>query len=309
MVIQIQFQNLPSANNEILKAFNSQSAARALEAYQPLSIKDRKREKLRALQLLKQTSHSTTLADISIGSDTLALALARAEGATLQAMLNLLSAKMIEQNKYMAYAQAKAEQERREAEEKARQELLNIVAKQEEESKQQEAEEQDSFLAASEEQRRDYVQELLVTATDYLNQLRAEISKAYARVLDAISLEHIQDYIDESIKTLRKIVVETPVDLINEHVLEPLREMPIKVKKFIDIKIKSAMTQDLKTTFSADEIKSILSRSMQTKANAAKLNRTINTMDQSLRIHNAKQAQKQVAVSARRDMKLALHNV
>lgn|GEM_PF-2628809 len=309
MVIQIQFQNLPSANNEILKAFNSHNAARALEAYQPLSIKDRKREKLRALQLLKQTSHSSTLADISLGADTLALALARAEGATLQAMLNLLSAKMIEQNKYMAYAQAKAEQERREAEAKAREEIIAAQAVESEQEDAQEEEPQDIFVTATEEQKRDYIQELLVTATDYLNQLRAQISKSYARVLDAVSLEHIQNYIDESIKTLRKLVIETPIDFANEHIIEPLREMPIKVKKFIDIKIKSALDQDLKTTFSAEEIKSILSRSALAKANAAKLNRTINTMDQSLRIHNAKQAQKQVANSARRDMKLALHNV
>ncbi len=307
MVIQIQFQNLPSANNEILKAFNSQNAAKALEAYQPLSIKDRKREKLRALQLLKQTSYSPTLADISLGSDTLALALARAEGATLQAMLNLLSAKMIEQNKYMAYAQAKAEQERREAEEKARQAI--VAATQQEEQDSQEEEQAEALITALEEQRRDYIQEIVVTATDYLNQLRAEITKAYDRVIDAISLEHIQDYIEQSIKTIRKFAYEIPLDNFNEHILEPLREMPIKVKKFIDIKIKSALEQDIKTTFSADEIKSILTRSMQTKANAAKLNRTITTMDESLRAYSAKQAQQQVAQRARKDMKLALHNV
>jgi hypothetical protein len=307
VVIQIQFQNLPSANNEILKAFNSQNAAKALEAYQPLSIKERKREKLRALQLLKQTSYSATLADISLGSDTLALALARAEGATLQAMLNLLSAKMIEQNKYMAYAQAKAEQERREAEEKAKLEVAAIA--QEEQDQQKEDEQAEQLVAELEKQRRDYVQELLVTATDYLNQLRAEVNKVYARVLDAVSLEHIQEYIEHSIKTIRKYVYEMPLENFNEHVLEPLREMPIKVKKFIDIKIKSALEQDIKTTFSADEIKAILNRSMQNRSRSIKLEKTISTMDQSLRAYNAKQAQQQVAQTARKDLKLALHNV
>ncbi len=307
MVIQIQFQNLPSANNEILKAFNSQNAAKALEAYQPLSIKERKREKLRALQLLKQTSYSTTLADISLGSDTLALALARAEGATLQAMLNLLSAKMIEQNKYMAYAQAKAEQERREAEEKAKLEVATIA--EEEQDQQDEDQQAEELIAEIEKQRRDYIQELVVTATDYLNQLRAEINKVYARVLDAVSLEHIQEYIEHSIKTIRKHAYEIPLENFNEHVLEPLREMPIKVKKFIDIKIKSALEQDIKTTFSANEIKAILNRSMQNRSRSVKLEKAISTMDLNLRAYNAKQAQQQVAQTARKDLKLALHNV
>ncbi len=309
MVINIQFQNLPSANNEILKAFNSQNAAKALEAYQPLSIKDRKREKLRALQLLKQTSHSTTLAEISLGSDTLALALARAEGATLQAMLNLLSAKMIEQNKYMAYAQAKAEQERREAEEKARAQVAALTFEQEE-SRDQDEDSQDSEEESLEtKQRKDYIRELVINATDYLNQLKAEINKVYSRVLDAVSLEHIQEYIEYSIKTIRKYSYEIPLKNLNEHVLEPLRDMPVKVKKFIDIKIKSALQRDLKTTFSADEIKAILSRSMQSRANSAKLNRTVSSMDEKLRVYNSKQAAKQKANISPQDMKIALHNV
>ena len=109
MVISVQFQNLGQANTEILKAFNSANSAKALEAYQPLDAKRRKLEKLRALQILKQSSESETLADIALTTDTLTVALQKAEGATLQAMLNLLSAKMIEQNKYIYTSKSQAQ--------------------------------------------------------------------------------------------------------------------------------------------------------------------------------------------------------
>ena len=98
-MINLQFQNLNQANSEILKAFNSANSAKALEAYQPLSTKERKLQKLKALQILKQSSDSANLQEISLDTGSLSIALTKADGATLQAMLNLLSAKMIEQNK------------------------------------------------------------------------------------------------------------------------------------------------------------------------------------------------------------------
>ena len=101
MAITVRFQNLSHANHEILKTFNSSTAEKALEAYQPLTEKERKLRKLRALQILKESSNSNSLGEISLDNGSLSLALKNAEGATLQAMLNLLSAKMIEQNKIL----------------------------------------------------------------------------------------------------------------------------------------------------------------------------------------------------------------
>lgn len=311
VAINIQFQNLPGANNEILKAFNSQNAAKALESYQPLSIKERKREKLKALQILKQSSHSQSLGDINLSSDTLALSLARAEGATLQAMLNLLSAKMIEQNKHLALDKA-------EPKEKIIQkvEIKPLQDKDQEDSdKKQEKQKEEEKKAAKLSKKSNYLDEVIENATDYLTQLKKQVVKAYGKVLDAISLDQIKEYIDESIRVIHKYAIENPAQIIDEKIIQPLQEFPTQVKKFIDIKIKSAIEEDIKTTFSADEIRSILSRSMKGSLKTDSLRRSVISMDRNLKTYNANRAEDNKLKSPRRrpakalNKKLALHNV
>ena len=59
-----------------------------------------------------------SLSDISLDDSSLAAALKNADGATLQAMLNLLSAKMIEQNKLLVSKKTEEVKEKQEEERK-----------------------------------------------------------------------------------------------------------------------------------------------------------------------------------------------
>lgn len=293
MVISVQFQNLGQANSEILKAFNSATSAKALEAYQPLSTKERKREKLKALQILKETSDSQTLADISLPTDSLAIALQKAEGATLQAMLNLLSAKMIEQNKYTYFDQEKQIDLKKKVQDK-----LNEYKEESKDQSQEQAQED----AKSEKQ--SAVDKLVAAAATYFKELQEAIIERYSKALSLVSLENLRKVLDESVKVIVRYAYEVPIESFKEYVLEPISEFGDKVTEYIDDGLKNGFTSKSKKTFNHKEIRSMLQQTLATEREE-KLESSVLMLDRSLRtraqMHIAKQK------FTKDEIKLALH--
>ena len=289
-MINVQLNNLAQANSEILKAFNSASSAKALEAYQPLSAKQRKLEKLRALQVLKQSSGSDTLADINLNTDSLAIALQDAEGATLQAMLNLLSAKMIEQNKYTYF-----EKEEQAAVKQRVQEKLDSY--QEEAQDQQQEEETEE-----QEDEQNAIDKMLSAADDYFKQVRDDIFEQYSKFLSAISLKNLRKAFADGLKLLHRYIYEVPMQSFQESIIDPINDFSKKVKSILDegINFKSKS----KKTFNPKEIKFLLQDSVETKER--KLEQSVDALNRSLR------ARAKIHMARRKfnkdQVKLALHS-
>ena len=320
MAINLTFQNLNAANSEILKAFNSETAAKALEAYQPLEIKERKRQKLKALQILKTNSNSVSLADINLNTDSLALALKEAEGATLQAMLNLLSSKMIEQNKYRVYSEEQQSKlknnikEKIESKEQGESKDQGSKKDQEESSKEDPKPEDFAVIDKIQAQIEAYYQKLI----KYFQELRDRTIKFYEDLLDALSLERLKTSFETSLKKVNKYVYELPVEFLIKNLIEPASEVPANVKKYFDKLINEAI-KETQTTFSAEDIRSVLNQALnsgfeETKDEELelKLSSSINSLDRSLMEYNKKSRRKELGKSgytiAKDDMKYVIHH-
>lgn len=252
MALSIQFQNLNRANSEILKAFNSQNAAKALEAYQPLNAKERSRSKLKALQLLKQESSSVTLADINLNESALAASLQKADGATLQAMLNLLSAHMIEQNKNNILQFIDKEEERRKQKEKKQDKDQEQGKKQKQEKPKKKQKETKTH------------EDLIKAVEEYLQKAKARLIDLYDGILDAMSIENIKKFFEDSIHNFKKYLYEMPVEFLDKNVITPIYDFPEELKKQIDVAIDKLTKRNQKRTFTAKEIRSILRSSIDT---------------------------------------------
>ena len=296
MAINIQFQNISQANSEILKAFNSANSARALEAYQPLDAKERKLEKLRALQILKQSSNSPTLADISLTTTTLSTALQNAEGATLQALLNLLSAKMIEQNKYTYFN----EEDRKKLRAKVQQKLDQHQEKNQE-NPDQEQKDEDSAI-----------DKLAKAAQSYFEDIYNDLIEKYKKVLSAVSLENLRKAFAESLKTILRLAYETPIEAFREFVIEPIEDFRASLKTKLDeLSLQGLQKSKSKKSFSAGEIKSMLQKSIVSskalkETDETKLLSAISTMDTALKMQKSiTQARKKFG--SKTELKLALH--
>ena len=296
MAINIQFQNISQANSEILKAFNSANSARALEAYQPLDAKERKLEKLRALQILKQSSNSPTLADISLTTTTLSTALQNAEGATLQALLNLLSAKMIEQNKYTYFN----EEDRKKLRTKIQQKLDQHQEKNQE-NPDQEQKDEDSAI-----------DKLAKAAQSYFEDIYNDLIEKYKKVLSAVSLENLRKAFAESLKTILRLAYETPIEAFREFVIEPIEDFRASLKTKLDeLSLQGLQKSKSKKSFSAGEIKSMLQKSIVSskalkETDETKLLSAISTMDTALKMQKSiTQARKKFG--SKTELKLALH--
>ncbi|MEY3369870.1 MAG: hypothetical protein RLZZ361_540 [Cyanobacteriota bacterium] len=297
MVINIQFQNISQANSEILKAFNSANSARALEAYQPLDAKERKLEKLRALQILKQSSNSPTLADISLTTTTLSTALQNAEGATLQALLNLLSAKMIEQNKYTYFN----EEDRKKLRAKVQQKLDQHQEKNQENPDQKQDQDEDSAI-----------DKLAKAAQSYFEDIYNDLIEKYKKVLSAVSLENLRKAFAESLKTILRLAYETPIEAFREFVIEPIEDFRASLKTKLDeLSLQGLQKSKSKKSFSAGEIKSMLQKSIVSskalkETDETKLLSAISTMDTALKMQKSiTQARKKFG--SKTELKLALH--
>lgn len=290
MAINIQFQNLAAANSEILKAFNSAQSAKALEAYQPLSPKERKLQKLRALQTLKQASESSSLGDISLSTDSLAIALTKAEGATLQAMLNLLSAKMIEQNKYSFLAQ----EDREKIKEQVQQKL--------DQHKDEKQDDQNKKQDQKEEEETDLLGDLVESALEYFSKLQDSILEQYKQTLSAVSIENIQKLFKEALNLVHKYAYEVPIESFNEYVINPLNDFAENVKRSIDEGLNFGNSN--KKSFSHKEIRSMLQESLDLH-NTTKLRKSIENMSKTGEARkNIHEAKRKIAL---KDLRLALH--
>lgn len=251
MALNIQFQNLNQANGELLKAFNSAVASKALEAYQPLDAKERAKEKLRALQTLKQESASRTLADINLNKESLASALNKTDGPTLQAMLNLLSAKMIEQHKNTFFEVAEN----------------NAVTKvsYEEEQNEQEQEEQHEEEEQDEAQK-NFTDQIVDAAEEYLKIIRDKFVKLYSGVLDTLSLQKLRKLFNDNItqltKAIKKYAYDLPIEVLDEYLISPVYNLPTNLKKQVEENISKITNKNKKKTFTATEIKEILNSSI-----------------------------------------------
>ena len=291
MTINVNFQNLAIANSEVLKAFNSANAAKALEAYQPLDIKQRKLEKLRALQILKQSSSSPTLADITLSADSLSIALGKAEGATLQAMLNLLSAKMIEQNKYTVFSEDKQAA--------IKQRIIDKVeALQHEKNKDE----------GNQEKRKQKSENLVLAIKEHFSRLKEQTFKAYSYMLDVFSLKKLQAVFDEGVELFTKYV--------NDNFIDPVLELPQKIKNYVDNGIRGILdnTQGL-SLFTAEDIRAMLNKpftveAVKADAKQAKLESAVAQMDRGLRIYKQKTSEFKEKMSfSKDDVRLVLHNM
>lgn len=255
MSININFQNLPTANTKILEKFNSEQAAKALEAYQPLNNKKRKSEKLKALQILKTNSGSSSLDNIQLNETSLSSALSQAEGATLQAMLNLLSANMIEQNKNMFYRVTEAvgseqeEQNKKKKEQKQKQEQSN---QRREEKKKENKVDNDIELDPQQQ-----IKRLVDSVKEYLLKAQEAIIHAYEDVVDALSLKKLRSMFDENIKSFSQYMTETPMEFIDQNIINPIYEFPQTIKDFIEESLESARGDD-RQSFDAEEIRRVL---------------------------------------------------
>jgi hypothetical protein len=291
VTINVNFQNLAIANSEVLKAFNSANAAKALEAYQPLDIKQRKLEKLRALQILKQSSSSPTLADITLSADSLSIALGKAEGATLQAMLNLLSAKMIEQNKYTVFSEDKQAA--------IKQRIIDKVeALQHEKNKDE----------GNQEKRKQKSENLVLAIKEHFSRLKEQTFKAYSYMLDVFSLKKLQAVFDEGVELFTKYV--------NDNFIDPVLELPQKIKNYVDNGIRGILdnTQGL-SLFTAEDIRAMLNKpftveAVKADAKQAKLESAVAQMDRGLRIYKQKTSEFKEKMSfSKDDVRLVLHNM
>ncbi len=301
MAINIQFQNISQANSEILKAFNSTNSAKALEAYQPLDSKERKLEKLRALQILKQSSNSASLADISLSTTTLSIALQNAEGATLQAMLNLLSAKMVEQNKYTYYDEEDRKKLRAKVQQKLDQHQEKNQENPDQNSKQKPDEDEDSAI-----------EKLAKAAQSYFEEIYNDLIEKYKKVLTAVSLENLRKAFFESLKTIARLAYETPIEAFREFVIEPIEDFRANLKTKLDeLSIQGLQKSKSKKSFSAGEIKSMLQKSIVSskalkETDETKLLSAISTMDTALKMQKSiTQARKKFG--SKTELKLALH--
>jgi hypothetical protein len=314
VAINVTFSNISQANSEILKAFNSNTSAKALEAYQPLTSKQRKLEKLRALQILKKSSDSATLADISLETDSLAVALKNAEGATLQAMLNLLSAKMIEQNKYIYSSKNQAE----DIKAKVKQKLEERQEQQQGNKKQQEQEQQEPEENA--------IDKLVNAVVTYFEEIRDDFIEKYKKFLDAVSLENLQKAFKEGVDLVRRYTLEAPVELFNEYVVEPINDFRENLQKLIENSLQTKVKTVSSKTFSANDIKSMLNKSFVQKPSVAqrktvvqkarhgfavdnaKLESSIDTMSNSLILKKKIKSRKHLKVYSADELRLALHS-
>lgn len=274
MAINVNFQNLAQANIEILKAFNSANSAKALEAYQPLSTKERKLQKLRALQILKQSSDSETLADISLNTDSLAIALTKADGATLQAMLNLLSAKMIEQNKYSFYEDEKREDIKKKVQEKLNQ---HQEKKQDQEPKKDKKEEE----KLSKEDKEKSIEKLINAAKAYFQDFQKELTEIYSEFIDNFSQENLKKVFDDGVKLITRYAYEVPIESFKEFVLEPIQEFRANVRKQLDEIAKGGLKAKTSQSFSHKEIRSMLKRTLD-KNQGDKLQKSISEMNKTM---------------------------
>lgn len=274
--MKIQFQNLSQANSEILKAFNSQVAGKALEAYQPLDARRRSSEKLKALQILKQKSDSTSIADIYIDTDALSKSLTQADGATLQAMLNLLSSKMIEQNKNTVFEFIDKEEEKAKEEEK-----------QEQESSQEQAKEEES-------DNKNLVDDFVLAIEEYFRNAKERILKLYEGVLDAFSMDRIRGLFDDALVSLKKYMYEVPVDFLDKQIITPIYDLPNNLKNYVEQNIERFTRKKEKKTFTAQEIREILGTSIDTVRAEFNdiLDRSIKNLDDNFdsKIDNAQEA-------------------
>jgi hypothetical protein len=320
VVINLNFQNLNAANSEILKAFNSETAAKALEAYQPLELKERKRQKLKALQILKQSSNSPTLADINLNTDSLAIALQEAEGPTLQAMLNLLSSKMIEQNKYRVYSEDQQSRLKNSIKEK-------IESGEQEESEEQESQDQEENPKDRDSQPEDFaildklqtqIEAYYKKILDYFQELKDRTIKLYESMLDAVSLEKLKEALEGRLKQVNKYLYELPVEFLTRNLVEPVSEVPTKVREYMDKLIKDALRES-QTSFSAEDIRAVLNQALNGELErksqedlSSKLSNSVNSLDKSLIEYNKKLRMKEFARSdyniAKDDIRFALHH-
>lgn len=316
MAINVTFSNISQANSEILKAFNSNTSAKALEAYQPLTSKQRKLEKLRALQILKKSSDSATLADISLETDSLAVALKNAEGATLQAMLNLLSAKMIEQNKYIYSSKTQAEDIKAKVKQKLeeRQEQQQQQGKNNQDEKKQQDPEENA------------IDKLVNAVVTYFEEIRDDFIEKYKKFLDAVSLENLQKAFKDGVDLVRRYTLEAPVELFNEYVVEPINDFRENLQKLIENSLQTKVKTVSSKTFSANDIKSMLNKSFVQKPNLAqrktvvqkaklglavdnaKLESSIDTMSNSLILKKKIKSRKHLKVYSADELRLALHS-
>lgn len=296
MAINVQFQNLQQANSEILKAFNSANSAKALEAYQPLTAKERKLEKLRALQALKQSSESGSLADISLTTSSLSVALQNAEGATLQAMLNLLSAKMIEQNKY-SYINTDEEEQ------------IDIKKKVQEKLKEHKEEKKDQGSKKKEEAKKEKeedsaVDKLVNAAVTYFKEMRDSIIERYSKILDAVSLKNIQKALNEGLKFITHYTYEVPMESFTEYVVDPLKEFRANLSNRIDDIVKNGIRTKRSKSFSQTEIRSMLQKSFN-RTQDKKLKNSVDQLESSMLLRKKVKSKKMLSG---RDLKLALHS-
>jgi hypothetical protein len=309
MAITVRFQNLSHANHEILKTFNSSTAEKALEAYQPLTEKERKLRKLRALQILKESSNSNSLGEISLDNGSLSLALKNAEGATLQAMLNLLSAKMIEQNKILVNQKAqeikdkdeekrkaKLEAERRAWEESQRELLGN------EEEEEEEAEAEKSL-----------VETIIEDIVGKFEDLKKFTLKTYQNTLDFFTLKRLKQFYDDGIEMIKDFLYRQPREYFETEVIKPIREIPSRIQNYIEnniresidrykrMKIPTSLSFISPATFSNKDLKFILEKSTINKITESKPKTTLgNKIDKTLvnQIQTRKFANKKEALAS-----------
>jgi hypothetical protein len=277
MAITVRFQNLSHANHEILKTFNSSTAEKALEAYQPLTEKERKLRKLRALQILKESSNSDSLGEISLDNSSLSLALKNAEGATLQAMLNLLSAKMIEQNKILVNQKAqeikdKDEEERKaklEAEKRAWEESQRELLGNEDEQEEAEAE-------------KSLVETIIEDIVGKFEDLKKFTLKTYQNTLDFFTLKRLKQFYDDAIDMIKDFLYRQPREYFETEVIKPIREIPSRIQNYIETNIKESIDRYKRmripttlsfispATFSNKDLKFILEKSTINKITESK---------------------------------------
>ena len=277
MAITVRFQNLSHANHEILKTFNSSTAEKALEAYQPLTEKERKLRKLRALQILKESSNSNSLGEISLDNGSLSLALKNAEGATLQAMLNLLSAKMIEQNKILVNQKAqeikdKDEEERKaklEAERRAWEESQRELLGNEEEQEEAEAE-------------KSLVETIIEDIVGKFEDLKKFTLKTYQNTLDFFTLKRLKQFYDDAIDMIKDFLYRQPREYFETEIIKPIREIPSRIQSYIENNIKESIDRYKRmripttlsfispATFSNKDLKFILEKSTINKITESK---------------------------------------
>lgn len=233
MAINVRFQNLSYANHEILKTFNSASAEKALEAYQPLTEKQRKLRKLRALQLLKKSSDSSSLSEISLDDTSLAAALKSAEGATLQAMLNLLSAKMIEQNKLLISKKTEEHKAREEEERKAKLEAEKKSWEEEQAKlyKERTQEEEDKTL----------IEELIETIVNKFEDLKKYTLEAYQNTLDFFTLKRLKQFYVDAIDFMKDFLYKQPLEYLQNELIDPILEIPNKIQNHIENSVKESI--------------------------------------------------------------------